>query len=92
MKLLEWFFDEHTNETHAKIEYRRVSDWYWVSGYVARKAVLGWLGDTVRRRVDEVIPAAEYSPDCPACLRGRLHSQGEHESALVRVHLPESFK
>ncbi len=30
--------------------------------------------------------AAEYHPDCPACLRGRPHSQAEHDAKLHRVY------
>jgi hypothetical protein len=29
---------------------------------------------------------AIYHPDCPACLRGRPHTQSEHEKSLDRVH------
>ena len=29
---------------------------------------------------------AVYHPDCPACLRGRPHSQSEHEAKLRRVY------
>ena len=54
MKLLEWLFDEHTNKTHVKIEYRGIADWYFVSGYVAREDVFGWLWNTVKRHVDDV--------------------------------------
>jgi|WetSurMetagenome_2_1015567.scaffolds.fasta_scaffold01336_6 hypothetical protein len=28
----------------------------------------------------------DYSADCPACLRGRQHTQQEHEVALARVY------
>lgn len=29
---------------------------------------------------------AFYHPDCPACLRGLMHSQAQHEENLRRVY------
>jgi hypothetical protein len=38
------------------------------------------------RKVLELRATTEYSPDCPACLRGRVHTQAEHDRVLGRVY------
>jgi hypothetical protein len=37
-------------------------------------------------RYNKAVRIAVYHPDCPACLRGRPHSQAEHEEKLWHVY------
>ena len=34
---------------------------------------------------DELDRPADYDADCPSCLRGRPHSERQHERILLRV-------
>lgn len=42
-------------------------------------------GDPSRYRVIDQQATTDYSPDCPACLRGRQHTQSQHDAAVVRA-------
>jgi len=49
--------------------------------FIEMARALGYLPIAERRR-----NTAEYHPDCPSCLRGRPHTQSEHDAALRRVY------